>query len=322
MKDMVFTIFAAYQGTAEAAAWILLSYVWDVVGIAAESFGAAASCQVAKILGREDGELAKYVSFQSMKVGTATALVCSALLLIFRKQFVWCFSVDKTIEGMIYELIPYIGICQPFFTLCWTAMELNDALHLFKKSTFGNTFATCLVVIPLGYVMTYNFHFNLEGLASAQCIGYIIGGVISVIFFAGADWDKAVRKAKEIRDVANNEDDSEDDSYTESFEGGYYEEYSWDDLSPYIKDAAITLGFDEEIWDNSKAPRFTDYDKFTRTQLDAAKVMGYTRKMYTTEELGDCDLSITAEVSSLCLDDLSLAEESNYESIRAYQNNE
>ena len=108
------TIFAAYQGTAEAASWVLLSYVWSVVGIAPDSFGAASSCHVAKLLGQEDGELAKQVSWQSMRIGTLISLFFASLLLIFRKQFVWCFSVDATIEQMLYELIPYIAICQPF----------------------------------------------------------------------------------------------------------------------------------------------------------------------------------------------------------------
>lgn len=268
------TVFAAYQGTAEAASWILLSYVWSVVGIAPDSFGAASSCHVAKLLGQEDAELAKRVSWQSLKVGTAVSFFCSALLFIFRKQFVWCFSLDDTIEQMLYELIPYIALCQPFFTFGWTAMELNDALHLFKKAMISNGIVTSFITIPLGFFMTYNMHYNLEGIASAQCIGYTVGGVISIIFFAGADWDKAVRKAKDIGNVAK----KNVDLLTEP--RGYYDDYYWDDMPIEVRASATILGYNRHTWDNGLTSNITDYDSLTVAQLAAAKTMGYTREMY------------------------------------------
>jgi hypothetical protein len=273
----VLTIFAAYQGTAEAASWVLLSYVWSVVGIAPDSFGAASSCHVAKLLGQEDGELAKQVSWQSMRIGTLISLFFASLLLIFRKQFVWCFSVDATIEQMLYELIPYIAICQPFFTVCWTAMELNDALHLFKKAMVSNAIATSLIIIPLGYIMTYTLHFNLEGLVSAQCIGYTVGGVANIIFFAGADWDKAVRKAQDISNVAKKNVELPIEP------SGYYDDdYNWDDMPIEVRAAAIVLGYNQYNWDNDLEPNNMDYDNFTKAQLDASKIMGYTKEMYNT----------------------------------------
>lgn len=261
-------MFAAYQGTAEAATWVLLSYVWDIVGIAPDSFGSASSCQVAKLLGKADKELARLVSWESLKFGTAISFVCSAFLFIFRKYFVWCFSLDETIERMLYELIPYIALCQPFFTFGWTAMELNDALHLFKRAMVSNALVTCFIVLPLGYFYTYVMHYNLEGIASAQCIGYTVGGVINIIFFASVDWNKAVEKAQHITNVILKKYD------------GNYDERDWDDLPIEARAAATVLGYNQYMWDNAVPSSLTDYDNFTVAQIAATKIMGYTRKSY------------------------------------------
>jgi len=273
----VLTVFAAYQGTAEAATWILLGYVWDVVGIAPDSFGAASSCQVATILGRGEMDLARNVSWQSLQVGTVISFICSAFLFIFREQFVWCFSLDETIEGMLYELIPYIALCQPFFTFGWTAMELNDALHLFKRAMVSNALVTCGIVLPLGYFFTYIMHYNLEGIACAQCVGYTIGGVINIVFFAGVDWDKAVLKAQEITEVLK-----ENIELVLAMEGNY-DDYYWDDMPIEARAAATVLGYNQHIWDNALTPPFTNYDDFTVAQIASAKIMGYTEEMYRKE---------------------------------------
>jgi len=115
----VFTIFAASMGSAEAATWILTSYVWSAVGIAPGSFGSAASCHVARLISRGEIEVARLVSMRSMMMGTCISTVCSLILFLFRKQFVWCFCLDDTLEGMLLEIIPYITMCQPFMTIGW-----------------------------------------------------------------------------------------------------------------------------------------------------------------------------------------------------------
>ena len=303
------TIYAAYQGTAEAATWVLLSYVWEVVGIAPDSLGAAASCHVAKLLGKNEKELAKCVSWEAMKLGTFVSMLGSMLLLSFRRPFVQCFSLDDTIERMLYEIIPYIAICQPLFTICWTAMELNDALHLFQRAMVINSLATCFVVLPLGFINTYILHLNLEGLASAQCIGYIMGGVINVIFFAGADWDKASRKAQQISDAAKENDKILDST------SGYYDDYYWHNLPEEAKAAATILGYNQHDWDNDVDDKIiTDYDNFTQSQRDAATTMGYTRQMFIDDDTSIYDPSLEpgSNSSISAEDDLSLSVDGNW----------
>ena len=263
----VFTIFAAHQGVAEAATWILLSYVWSAVGIAPGSFGSASSCHVERLISTGEIEVAKLVSMQAIKVGTVISTCCSLLLFLFRKQFVWCFSLDETLDQMLLETIPYITMCQPFMTIGWTAQSLNDALHLYKRAMVSNALVTVLIMVPCGYVMTYVLHYNIEGLASSQCIGYTATGVINIVFFLNADWEKAERKAKDISNV----------DFDTGAIVGKYDDCGWEDLSKEAKAAAESLGYDKDKWDNGKATKFQNFDLFTEEQNAAADLMGYTR---------------------------------------------
>ena len=192
------TIFAAYMGAAEAATWILISYVWSFAELAPESFAQAASYRVARQLSKGNIEFARAISFLCMKVGLFISVACSCILYLYGPFFVWCLSLDETLEQMLLEIIPYIVICQPFVSIGMTTMELNDALHIYKKATAIMAIVTLCLMIPFAAVMTYGFHFNIEGLAAAQCIGYTAAGVANIVIFMNADWDRAVRKALKV----------------------------------------------------------------------------------------------------------------------------
>jgi hypothetical protein len=197
-----------------------------------------------------------------MKVAAVLASFCSMLLLLFRKQFVWCFSLDETLETMLLEVIPYITICQPFLAIGFTAMDLNDSLHLYKRAMVGNALVTVFVMVPIGYVMTYVLHYNIEGLASAQCIGYTVAGAVNIMFFMTADWEKAVRKANDIAVM--------DDGCIN------YDEYGWEDLPDDAKGAATVLGYTKDTWGNKKGSDL-DVVLLNGEQKAAANLMGYTK---------------------------------------------
>lgn len=197
IEDIVFIIFAAYQGSAEVATWILICYLWEFVEILSESLSEAAAYKVSRHLARGKLELAQAVSFYIIKVGVLINVLCSLILYLCGPFFVWCLSLDDTLDQMLLEVIPYVVTCQPFIAVGMIVTEiLNEALFVYKKATIVLTVTVTCVVIPLGAITTYAFHFNIEGLASAQCIGHTAAGVASVVLFMNADWNKALLKAQ------------------------------------------------------------------------------------------------------------------------------
>ena len=173
-----------------------MSYVWAFVDLAPESFAEAASSRIERHLSRQRKKFAQDVSVHFIKAGSLMSIACSIVLYMYGPFFVWCLSLDDTLEQMLLEIIPYIVICQPFVSIGMITMELNDALHIYKKTAIVMTFATLVIMIPFAAIMTYVFHYNIEGLAAAQCIGYTAAGVANIVIFMNADWDRAVKKAQ------------------------------------------------------------------------------------------------------------------------------
>ena len=162
-----------------------------------ESFAEAAAYKVSRHLARGKLELAQAVSFYVIKVGILINVICSSILYFGGPFFVWCLSLDETLEEMLLEVIPYVVVCQPLIAVGMIMIEiLNEALFIYKKATVALTLATMCIMIPIGAINTYWFYCNSDGLASAQCIGHIAAGVSSIVLFMNADWNRALDKAQ------------------------------------------------------------------------------------------------------------------------------
>ena len=125
-----------------------------------------------------------------------------------------------------------------------------------------NAVVAALLMVPAGCIMTYVLHYNIEGLASSQCVGYTTAGVANIVFFMNADWEKAARKTQDISHLEGE---------------GKYDDYGWKDLPKDAKAAAEALGYNQDKWDNDENTEF-DFDLFTEKQKAAAYLLGYTRE--------------------------------------------
>ena len=193
-QQISFAFFASFQGSAEAATWILLGYVWRVAEIAPDCIASAATVRVEYNLSRNNLHTAKQIAFRTMMFCVLISLLCSAFLYDTRRYLAWCMSLDQTLEIMIVEIIPYIALCQPFITVGVTAESLNEVLGRFDMSVNISSIIDLFFTIPTAAIFTYILNYNIEGLASALCMGYSACGVTNVVIFANTDWRYAVSK--------------------------------------------------------------------------------------------------------------------------------
>lgn len=197
LKGVMFAVFAAYQGAAEAATWILLWKVWCLIEIVPECIASAATVRVEHNLSRGDLTIAKMVARRSLVVCTISSIFFSTLLMVTRQVFAWSLSLDETLQQMIIEVIPYIALCQPFITAGVSADYLNGTLGRYSTSVGISTLIDVCFTIPLAAMFTYIVGFNLEGLASAMCIGYAVTSVTNLVIFSETDWQYAAKKVQE-----------------------------------------------------------------------------------------------------------------------------
>ena len=65
-----------------------------------------------------------------------------------------------------------------------------------------------------------------------------------------------------------------------------YEDYDWDELPKEVQDAAKTIGYNKKLWDKNKPAATDDYDwsELSPAQQEAAKVLGYTEQTWDAED--------------------------------------
>lgn len=190
------TFFAAFLGPAESVTWILISYIWEFVGILPACIASAAEYSVANLLSKNNIHLAKQVASMSIWMTVASSAFSCLILFFSRYLIVKAVTKEATLYEMLLEIISYIVICDPILGLSTSVSYLNRALGMYRRSTKIEFLITILVTIPAAAVCTYVFRFNVEGIAAASYFGSATMSLTIVIVYVCADWDKAVEKNK------------------------------------------------------------------------------------------------------------------------------
>ena len=118
----VLTIFAAILGPAEAATWAILGFVWDVFESTTEAIGDASEVRCAYQLGKGRPEMAKISAYKSMLLSIVMASIITTVFLCLGGQLPGWLTTDETIQGLLVELFPLMGLGNLTFTVgmvCW-----------------------------------------------------------------------------------------------------------------------------------------------------------------------------------------------------------
>jgi len=185
------TIFAAFMGPAEVAAWGILGTIWDTFEASTEAIGDSAEVRVGYHLGKGDIDMAKTSAHKSLLWGTCIGLVSTIMLFALGNQMSTWFTKDELLQNMIRSVIPFIGlgnVTMTFGMLCWSILGAQGRYTL---STFISFLTSWGIVIPSSAIMTYIWKFNLKGLVASVIFGYTVTAATMTIIILQSDWEKA-----------------------------------------------------------------------------------------------------------------------------------
>ena len=106
--------------------------------------------------------------------------------------------MNKVLEQMLFEVLPYIALCQPFITLGMAVAALSEGICMNSHVVKRMAASTFIVTIPIAGVMTQTFHLNVECFTTAVCMGYVVGGIMNFNLFIYVDWQRGIRKNQEV----------------------------------------------------------------------------------------------------------------------------
>ena len=118
---------------------------------------------------------------------------------------------DPTLQRLIAQLLPLVGIGNFTLTVGLTSWSMVGAQGRYRLATFVNFMTTWLVTLPLAATFVYAANYNLEGIVSAIVVGYSATGTVLLYILLQSDWERLSKCLIEINaaEESSGADDSE-----------------------------------------------------------------------------------------------------------------
>jgi Na+-driven multidrug efflux pump len=206
----ILTIFTARLGTAEVAAWGILGSLWETFETLSKGIGDGGEVRCAYHLGNANPGLARTSANKTILLSICASVFFTSILFMIGENLVLIFTSDPTLQHMIAELLPLLGVGNIFLTAGCVAWALVGAQARYRLATLIALMSSWGITIPLAAVMTYGFNLNLQGITSAVVIGYSVTCTALFYVILRSDWERISKHVVEIND------DSDDESSVES----------------------------------------------------------------------------------------------------------
>lgn len=151
-------------------------------------------------------------------------------------------------------------------TVTWGIVGAQGRIRLATVVEFVSSW---FIAIPCSAISLYVFNYNLLGFVASLIFGYTVGGVAMGFIILRSDWNALSQSV-----IARN-----------AIEGVTWEDNDWEELPPHVQQAALSLGYTKQMWNNDQEPPSNerDWDELSPREKEAAKIMGFNRSKWDDE---------------------------------------
>ena len=179
-----------------------------------EGFTIATELRVSEHLNNGSPKLAKTSAHKAMLLAIVVSLIITSLMYSLGRILVTWLSPDPTLQRMMYEVLPLLGLGQIVMAFCATCWSVLGSQGRHRIATAMKLLTTWVFVIPFAVILVYGANFNLLGLIAALVLGCTLRGVTNAYLIFTSDWDSLVD------DDPLGEEDVEQEDYHEIAEKG------------------------------------------------------------------------------------------------------
>jgi len=215
------TFFARYLGNAEVAAWVLLATVWEGMEGVVEAVSDAAEVRVAYLLGAGKPNHAKQSAYKCIFISFVFSLTITSIIFICGADLPMWLTKDQTLQRLVGELIPLVGIGEIALLMGSMAWTIVGAQGRWRLATIVGS-CGMLVSIPLAAVSCIVFKWDLRAQTASIVIGYIVSGNMNIFIMMQSDWDElssgivAYNEANPLPDDSSSSDSDDSSNSSES----------------------------------------------------------------------------------------------------------
>eukprot|EP00563_Minutocellus_polymorphus_P009275 CAMPEP_0181023926 /NCGR_PEP_ID=MMETSP1070-20121207/2303_1 /TAXON_ID=265543 /ORGANISM="Minutocellus polymorphus, Strain NH13" /LENGTH=629 /DNA_ID=CAMNT_0023100957 /DNA_START=37 /DNA_END=1926 /DNA_ORIENTATION=- len=191
LEFRVISFMASELGAAEAATWILLSYVWALMESMFDSFASAAATQVNTLLTRGEVVEARRTSRKTRAFALLYGVSVALIVYATKDPIANLLTSDYTLQSMLVDGITYACVGVPFTAIGGISEEMNKEQGRYRTSMAISWCCTLVVTLPCATVFTYGFRFSIAGVVSAVVMGSTTDGMLQTVLLVYSNFHSA-----------------------------------------------------------------------------------------------------------------------------------
>ena len=202
-------LFARALGPAEVVAWGISGSIFSVMKYTTDGIADAAEVRCALHLVSNEPELARLSTYKSLFLGFVLSILVTSILFMLGEQIAPCITPDVTLQMLMIEIFPLIGIGHIVATSGTISWALVGAQGRYNLATVIHFVGSWGVTFPLSCIFAFGIRLDLQGLASAVVMGLAASSSGNLYVLIRSQW-------QQVSNLYSNEtnDDTSADSPT------------------------------------------------------------------------------------------------------------
>lgn len=133
---------------------------------------------------------ARLSSYKSILIAVVSATVFTSVMWIIGEDLANLMTPDPTLQRLIVEIIPLMGIGNIALTAGSVSWALVGAQGRYRLATCVAFLSSWCITLPLSAIFTFALKINLEGVTGAVVVGYSVTGTCLLYVLIRSDWDR------------------------------------------------------------------------------------------------------------------------------------
>lgn len=118
------------------------------------------------------------------------AIIITSVLWIIGEDLATWLTPDPTLQRLIVEVLPLMGIGNIALTAGTVSWALVGAQGRYRLATSIAFIGSWCVTLPLAAIYTYGFNIDLQGVTSAVVVGNSVTGTCLAYVLVRSDWER------------------------------------------------------------------------------------------------------------------------------------
>jgi Na+-driven multidrug efflux pump len=262
------TLFAAYMGQAEVAAWTITGAIWSIFENIPVGYTTAAEVRIGRHLGKGNPSMAKIAAYKCLFSSVTLSVIMTAFFILFKDSIVDKFTNNETIKEMIGELAVLLGIANVVMVIGVDAYTILCAQNRVRLASSIYVFISWLTIIPMSVYFVFEKGYDLQAILFSMIVGYSVTSLLLMVLVFSTNWtscsNAVIRRANKIADVKD--DPSEGKTTATINQDEMTDESSSYRILPFDGNAKTTSTINQdEITDESSSYRILPFDGNAKT---------------------------------------------------------